>query len=665
MNIRVAVAIFATCVSVASIPCVGVASAAGAPTDEEEDAPPALPADAEAKFAELIKKITEAKRKVWRERMRKEVAEVVKVTGAAPDIAKKLEAEADLAAERSLAVWSPKMGNFLRRNYAEQGEQIVEMLDEMISQAENYARQDFITNFVQPVDDPGWLEGVQRTLNPEQATLWKTAQEERRISVGKEIKQFLTPSVERNREQFTTMIRGRAGEIQLVLELPKERLEKLEKIGVEAVDKSTEAWRGRAEKVLFAADNETRRQMTKSGMFYLAPEPTDLPHVQPVWKEGIAKILSPEETGRLEKAAEEKKTRRAAALAVVMIAELDQRIGFTAGQREKLGPIAERLVKSHRALFPDGGFNQYVNFSPQMFFLAAAKATEAELNPILDPAQRKRWQELSNVRTRTVASRSAAPPKPSTQVPEPEEIEDKLSDHLYAMCAKERAQLLTALFLKVEDATRVAALPPATVARLETAARGTAEEMLTSWKSSMEQTMRAQVRDGTPQTVVQRLVAMDNYNPQRGRVIEPKGLWLKAVRTELNDTQRAAWDKEIEARNAFREKAIIAAVMSEFDRSNTLTAAQWATLEPMVAGIIKEYSPEIGSMFSPSNSIPWHLQYYTTLIPFVGIPENDLKTVLRKEQWERWIGSSEYSNCKNYWENIQSNHAQRVKTKKP
>jgi hypothetical protein len=349
-----------------------------------------------------------------------------------------------------------------------------------------------------------------------------------------------------------------------------------------------------------------------------------------------------------------------------MIAELDQRMGFTAGQREKLGPIAERLVKSHRALFPEGGFNQYVNFSPQMFFLAASKATEAELSPILDPAQRKRWQELSSVRTRSVAPRSVTPPKPSTQVPDPEEVENKISDHLYAMCAKERAQLLAALFLKVEDATRVAALQPAAVARLETAARGTAEEMLTSWKSSMEQTIRAQVRDGTPQTIIQRLVAMENYNPQRGRLIgEPKGLWLKTVRSELNDTQRAAWDKEIETRNAFREKAIIAAVMSEFDRNNTLTAAQWATIEPMIAGIIKEYSPEIGSMFSPSNSIPWHLQYYTTLIPFVGIPENELKTVLRKEQWERWIGSSEYSNCKNYWENIQSNHAQRVKTKKP
>jgi hypothetical protein len=105
--------------------------------------------------------------------------------------------------------------------------------------------------------------------------------------------------------------------------------------------------------------------------------------------------------------------------------------------------------------------------------------------------------------------------------------------------------------------------------------------------------------------------------------------------------------------------------MAEFDRSNSLTIAQWTALEPLVAGLIKEYSPEIGGMFSPSNSIPWYLQYYTTLIPFVGIPEEDLKKILRKDQWERWIGSGEYSNCKNYWENIQNNHAQRVKAKKP
>ena len=638
----------------------------GSGDEKLDDAAWVLPPEAEPKFAELIKRISEAKRKVWVERMNKGVEEVVKVTGADADIAKKLEAEANQAIGRALETWTPKMSSFLRRSYVEQAEQIVEMLDEILGQAESFARQDFVTDFVPPIEDPRWVAAIEQTLTPAQAATWKKAQEERRNVVGKEIKQFLTPSVERNREQFATMMRARTSEIQLVLELPKERADQLEKIAGEAATKSAEAWRVRAEKVLLAADDESRRQMTKSGMFYLAPDRSDLPHLQATWKEGLAKFLLPEEKSRLENAADEKKARRVVALGRVMIAELDQRMAFTGPQREKLRPITERLVKGQRALFPDGGFNQYVNFSPQTFFLAGAKATEEELKPILDAAQWKRWQELCSMKRPVRSSSALAPAKPSTHIPEPEEIEHKISDHLYEKAGKERAQILGALRLKIEDAGRVAGLRPETVARLETAARGTAEEMLTSWKSSMEQTIRAQVRDGTPQTVMQRLAGMGNYETSRGRVIpEQKGMWAKTLKTELSDAQRAAWDQEIAQRNAFRDQAIIAAVMAEFDRSNTLTSAQWTALEPIVAGIIKEYSQEIGGMFSPSNSIPWYLQYYTTLIPFVGIPENEMKTILRKEQWERWIASGEYSNCKNYWENIQSNHAQRVKAKKP
>jgi hypothetical protein len=462
------------------------------------------------------------------------------------------------------------------------------------------------------------------------------------------------------------MMRARTGEMQMALALPKERMDQLEKIATQAVDSSAAAWRKRAEKLLFAADDDARRQSMKNGMLYLPVERADLPYLQAAWTEGVAKLLSPDEQRQLEKTAEEKKARRVVALGAVFVAEFDQRIAFTKAQREKLQPIAEKLIAGHRPFFPEGGFNQYLNYSPQGFFLAGAKANEEEMRRILDESQWKRWQELCIVKPRVPPRKPPVAQKVVLRVPEPEEIENKISDYLYEKSGLERAQLLSGLLLKVEDVARVAGLGAESLARLQTAARGAAEELLAGWKSSMEQSIRAQVRDGTPQTIMQRLSGMENYYQQRGRVVpDQKGTWAKTVNSELNEAQRAAWEKEMAERAAYREKATVGAVMAEFDRSNSLTIAQWTALEPLVAGLIKEYSPEIGGMFSPSNSIPWYLQYYTTLIPFVGIPEEDLKKILRKDQWERWIGSGEYSNCKNYWENIQNNHAQRVKAKKP
>ncbi|HEX5177366.1 MAG TPA: hypothetical protein VFV83_10070, partial [Chthoniobacteraceae bacterium] len=421
--------------------------AASDEADDADDEGVSFPAEAEPKFTELIKKMSDEKGRIWRERMKKEIAEIVKVTAASPEAVKKLETVANEAVDRSLRAWAPKTAAFLRRNYAEQGEQIIEMLDEIIGQAENYARQDWVSDFVLPVDDPVWTEAVQKTLNAEQAALWTASREERRNVVGKEIKQFLSPSVERNREQFNTMMRGRIGEIQMVLGLPKERADQLEKIAADAVDESAALWRRRAEKLLFAADDESRRQSMKNGngMLYLPMQRADLPYLQTKWKEGVAKLLSADEQRQLEKAAEKKKARRVVALGSVFIAEFDQRIAFTSPQREKLQPIAERLVAAHRPFFPDGGFNQYVNFSPQSFFAAGAKAKEEEMLKILDAAQWKRWQELCSGQPRVTRHKPAAPQKGAPpRIPEPEEIENRISDYLYEKSGLERAQLLSA-----------------------------------------------------------------------------------------------------------------------------------------------------------------------------------------------------------------------------
>jgi hypothetical protein len=163
-----------------------------------------------------------------------------------------------------------------------------------------------------------------------------------------------------------------------------------------------------------------------------------------------------------------------------------------------------------------------------------------------------------------------------------------------------------------------------------------------------------------------RLAGMDRFGSMRrtGTNTELGGLWDATVKAELTDAQRAAWQKELDARAAYRDQAIAALVMAEFDRRVALTAGQYSQLTPRVATMLKEYAPDIASMFSYSNGFTWYLASHSMFLPIAAVPETEMKALLSKEQWERWTGSQEFGNLTNYWENIQRIHTNRVREKK-
>ena len=74
---------------------------------------------------------------------------------------------------------------------------------------------------------------------------------------------------------------------------------------------------------------------------------------------------------------------------------------------------------------------------------------------------------------------------------------------------------------------------------------------------------------------------------------------------------------------------------------------------------MSEYTDEIGTFFSFSEGSAWYLQNYTRFMPLAGIPEEEMKALLSKEQWERWSTTEEFANAKNYWNNIRQNHQNR------
>lgn len=478
-----------------------------------------LSPEKEAKLAEVLKKAGEAKRKFWSVRMKKEIERVVKVTGLDAAGTKALDALAEEAMNACLGGWITTFGESWRKYLGEQSEVTVEM-EEIVAQLDQTAQMDWYGEYVRPIEHPKWEEGLRQTLGAERMAVWEKAQKERNEAIEKEAAGVVKAMVDQTCDQQRNGLLAKATAIKSALDLPKERAEKLDALAGTASATVADALEKRARKMLLAVDDEQRQQMLKVRQVYFGLEEKDLELQETAWKEGLSKLLSAEEVSRLEVAREGFVARRVVVMGQILLTQLDEKVAFTTRQREQLRPLAERLVKGQPSLFPDLTQERFYRIDPLLIYGAGAKATEAELQPILDARQCKHWQEaclaknLQPGRVSIVRRKAEATvgPKQPTAAPEPEDLENAFSDYFHERTVNERKRLLGINLLKAEDAGRIAGLSPAALARLETAARGASEEALTAWKPGVESSIRSQVRDATPENVKQRLAGMENYS---------------------------------------------------------------------------------------------------------------------------------------------------------
>jgi hypothetical protein len=207
-------------------------------------------------------------------------------------------------------------------------------------------------------------------------------------------------------------------------------------------------------------------------------------------------------------------------------------------------------------------------------------------------------------------------------------------------------------------------LNPAIIGRLQTAARGAAEQSLAAWMENLETNIRGNLNDANVENIKVRLASIPDYQFRRGSETESETTILdEALKAELSEEQQTAWKKEVDARSEFRSKAISEFIVAQFDRRHLLMTEQFDKLRPKVEQLLKEYDQDIGRMFTYYGG-GWHMQHYLQFMPFAGIPEKELKEILSKEQWDSWAGTHEFSNANSYWENVKRNHDQRIKRDK-
>ena len=646
----------------------GQANAPAAPEKKAEPAAPTFSPEVEKKLKEYYGKVREAALKVRIERMEMKIGEIAESTGLKEPGKLALKESARKASEISADKLVSLMDGMMRKNYRQLGDQLEEMIDQMLGDPEQVALSGFYPGETPTDEEPVWTEALRKVLAPEQWEGFAKQEAERTAKLRKEIDGVVKASVEVIQKQQEEYLLTRSGEVKQGLDLPEDRRKKLDE-GAESVAKTVAAdWTEKLEKMLLTMPEQNRRQIVKQGRYYVGMDDDAVKKVNELWDKHVQEVLTPEEASKVATTKAEDRAARAKALGLVLISMLDEHVAFTKGQREQLIPIAEKLVAQEETMFPPAT-TQYYNINTISFFTAANKAADDVLAPILTKQQLARWRDAATKKQRRTSNiqinRGLAAQKKDEPLPlvAPEEVEEIITDFLLEKEVDQRELLLSDATLRADDAAHIVKLTPEALARLEVAAQGVAEIALTNWRANIERNIRSQLSNLNPQQIRQRLAGMESYQYYTGPISNPVPIWDNTVKEVLSPEQNATWTEEIEHRQAFRQKAAAASILAEFDRRFSATAEQSQKLEAFLAKFLEDYSPDIERMFSSGNSAPWYLATYSVFLPFGSLDEKKAMEYMTKEQWDQLKASNEFSNATNYWENVEQQHKQRVKQK--
>lgn len=496
--------------------------------------------------------------------------------------------------------------------------------------------------------DKMWSDTAAKVISGEAIDQWKNVAKEEQTKQTTELEDIIKPSEAWLRQQMEMAMMMEVDNLVADLGLEGERLKALKKLSDDAVEESLKIARKQWVQQARNLSVQERQRMRGNSYFGLSDEMQAL--ALPVWKDGLKKLLQEKELTRMNEEKAERQARSLTALARACLAEMDQSLMLSDGQRGSLEPLLEKametLIEQRR--------QEYWSYNPQQLFQQAAKVREESLKSVLDQVQLKRWKELTSSNdnpTRNVVV-------PGGTQPEVPDMEAAISAHLYKMFTAERKRHLALMLPKVEEAQRVLSLPEETVARLTTAAKGAVEESLDQWRQNTERYVRQTVQAATPKNIIQALNGTERVSFGRSTDDGPElqEVWRTALRELLDAGQRKKLNTVIQARSDYRLKAMAGMAVGELDRRRRLTSEQCARLEPLLKKVLLEYQPDIERYMSPN----WHLQYYYAMVPVAGVAEKEIEGILTPQQW-KLCKERDLPDAMQYWEGIENNHKNRIK----
>lgn len=483
-----------------------------------------------------------------------------------------------------------------------------------------------------------WREGLRKIVTPEYYAAAEAEAKAAREEAQQGAMGILIDAENRFSGVLATAMDAELEGVFLYVELDEAREKAMRKAAEDAVKDTLKAWRERAAKRMEEMDDQTLRQVRQIedlGVTY--PGAESPPQDSAAWRAARSGVLTEKERQAVAEGQERIKQRRASALAMTVLGEMDRQVGFSEAQREKLLALCRG-----RFLSLDGGSSGIRigdNSIPDPGSLLAElrQIPEARLSEVLDPAQTARWKAVSgedlpqrHFVIRSVMETGSGPAADTGPVDEMEAsrlITLKLADE----SVKIKERYFSLMEGKVENLARVIALPPETAARLRTAGKGAAEQLAENAVATMEQHLLSQMRGVKPAEVPGRLArvsTLSGYQDRNPQADPP--LWEAALKRVLTKSQRETWQQECRAGQAWRQRALSAFVASEVERHVTLSPEKNELLVGKLEEVIQKYEPHITNMLSGG----WQYQPFYCTIPVALLTEQEMTEIFTPKQLE-------------------------------
>ncbi len=618
-----------------------------------------FPAEVEKPLAELVKQAVVLKAAAEMELMNKAIDDIVTATQAGEDVKKRLETEAKAVVERSLEPWKEKLDARLRPFLRQDVKESLELMTQW--PAEMLIRSGFVPDSGNLTEQDDWKNALKKVIAPEQVALLEKQVQERDQAKEKEIQGYLKPLVEKARKSQGLAFKTAANDVKSILQLTGDRAKKVDTLAEESAKRSVAAIEKRFGEQIRSMNEESRAQFSQmQGQMPFNEEGVETSMDMEEWNKALRDSLSPDEQSRWAAAASSRKDRDNKAMAMLFISNIDSVVLFTASQREKMEPLAVKVMSTVTK-------NERGNYVGNPGF--ASKFNLDEIKFILDENQVKHWQEVNRdgiVGRRQQAESGDAEKDEKDEKDVNATDSDLDEDTIFATYFQRRDQvqrkrLANGVLVKLEDIQRVVKLPDESIKRLEIASRGAAEHALDFWRPNFENWVRSSMRNVTPKTLKQRLASLNrevSFGEQASTFDQP--IWTTAVADVLTAPQMEAWMKEVNERKSYHDRARVLIILAELDRRCHLSLEQMQKLEPLLGEAVTEYAGEFNRMFSGGGAgeMPRYL-----IVLLAGVPEAKTKSILSPEQFEQWH-NAENAQLKSWWEAIKTNHDQRKKMKK-
>lgn len=515
------------------------------------------------------------------------------------------------------------------------------------------------SRFMVPTEEEleeAWLDLAGKVAGDTALQAWKSAKVKEKEKLAERRREILKPSRERAHTQMDEQISQEIERMAGGLNLDAERRKKLEQLGKKAVADCVETvakeWMKQAE-----GWTEEYLESRKNSLFYVSS--SIHPARTTSWTEGVKKLFSEDELKQAEQSAEDRKTRVRFALAKAALAEADLLLSLTAEQRRVLEPlVAPQMMNFIR----DENVRSWRVEISQLQM--AARLPERQVRSILDEVQLQKWQKLGQKdpgqeQLRAAVIPNAAPARHGRSQAEAElEVAAEISRHLHKRSVKQRTENLNLMRAQVEDVHRTVNLAPEKLEKLTLAAKGAVEVDMIPWRQNLESWTRQQMpADTSPEAAKVLLANLETSGSFSFFFLNTGGpstqdVWLHTLDDVLSKTERAAWDKVVAERKAYRVSALAGMAVVELDRRRRLAPQQCAKLGKILASVVEDNLADIESSMT-SRLSPWHLSYYSCLMPLAGAKTADLQEVLTADQW-KLVKAQDMADAERYWRGVES-----------